>query len=116
MASRQDEEKPGLLEEFTDIQRFIKRAILRARPTWTLEDREDLAQSALARLMNLTRQQSGNGFSRAYLSKVVFSHIVDEFRRRRPPSINLEGGRRGAALQAWSTLDHRPLTSESPPN
>jgi len=71
------------IEDLAVVRRYIRGAIARACPRWSEDDVEEVAQRAVVRLFEIKEKGHQNGgFTRAYLSTVVHSHIVDEFRRR----------------------------------
>ncbi len=72
------------LEDFEQIRRYIKGAVIRACPGWSPDDVEEVTHHALLRLMKLSRKdRAEGGFTRPYLCRVAYTHIVDEIRRRR---------------------------------
>jgi len=76
---------PEPLEDLDEVRRYIRGAILRACPSWDPDDVEEVTHRAILRLMKLARGgQGGDGFTRPYLARVAYTHIVDEIRRRRP--------------------------------
>lgn len=76
---------PQPLEDFEEIRRYIRGAIRRACPRWDPDDVEETTQRAMVRLMEMAQKAPDEKrFTRPYLSRVVYTHIVDEIRRRRP--------------------------------
>jgi RNA polymerase sigma-70 factor (ECF subfamily) len=66
------------------LREALVQAVGRVCPPWLANDREDIVQVALAKLMeNAARDRTELEFSKAYLRKVAYSHVVDEIRRRR---------------------------------
>jgi len=56
----------------------------RVCPAWLANDREDIVQNAMTRLMMSSEAEGGDlEYSATYLRKVAYTHVVDEIRRRR---------------------------------
>lgn len=71
-------------ESLEQLRAQLLKAVWSICPSWLADDREDIVQMALAKLMeSAARTATGLGFSKTYLRKVAYSHVVDEIRRRR---------------------------------
>ena len=80
---------PSVEPDFSDrqvaaLRQRLERAVVRVCPAWLANDREDLVQIALTKLMeNAIRDRTELAFSPTYLRKVAYTHVVDEIRKRR---------------------------------
>jgi len=75
---------PHRLEDFEQIRRYIRSAVTRACPGWGPEDVEEVTHHAILRLMKLSQAEGHDGgFTKSYLCRAAYTHIVDEYRRRR---------------------------------
>lgn len=71
-------------ERLARLREALVQAVARVCPPWLANDREDIVQLALTKLMeNALRDRTELEYSKAYLRKVAYSHVVDEIRRRR---------------------------------
>ena len=78
------------IEDFAVVRRYMRGAIARACPYWSSDEVEEVTQRAVVRLVELEmRKPQPDGFTPPYLSKVAYTSIVDEFRRR-APEVSLE--------------------------
>lgn len=79
-------------EEFADLRRRLARAVERRCPRWLSDQREDIVQVAVMRLMQITgRDERTEPFPSSYLWKVAFSAMIDEIRRlRRAQLVSLD--------------------------
>ena len=70
----------------------IARAVRRACPRWLADRADDIAQTALMRVMDvLERREGERDLSPFYLKKAAYSAVVDEIRRlRRRREVPLE--------------------------
>jgi RNA polymerase sigma-70 factor (ECF subfamily) len=79
---------PASTEEIRDV---LMRAIRTIAPHWLAQDQEDLAQSAVIRVMHAVEGEESGVRSASYLWKVAHSVVMDELRRRRRrPETSLE--------------------------
>jgi RNA polymerase sigma-70 factor (ECF subfamily) len=71
-------------ERFAELRARLVQAVGRVCPAWLANDRDDIVQNAMTRLM-LSAQAEGTDleYSATYLRKVAYTHVVDEIRRRR---------------------------------
>ncbi len=65
------------------IREAVSRAIARHCPRWLADQKDDLAQAALVRILELERRGGAAVRTPTYAWKVAFSVVVDELRRRR---------------------------------
>ena len=85
--------------DYAKLREHLVRAVARLCPTWMSNQRDDLVQSAVIRVMQAVERQApgseGNRpFASSYLYKVAHSALVDEirrFRRRRETDLDDEG-------------------------
>ncbi len=71
-------------QRLAQLREALVQAVGRVCPPWLANDREDIVQLALTKLMeNALRDRTELEFSKTYLRKVAYSHVVDEIRRRR---------------------------------
>ncbi len=71
-------------ERFGRLRSELVRAVARVCPGWLANDREDIVQNALTKLIDTASRSDGElEFSKAYLRRVAYTHVVDEIRRRR---------------------------------
>lgn len=82
---RQREVVSGLGEErLARLRARLVRAVARVCPPWLANDREDIVQTALVKLMGSAKRGCEDlEHSAAYLRRVAYTHVVDEIRRRR---------------------------------
>lgn len=74
--------------EYAEIRGVLERALRRICPAWLAADRDDLAQDAVIRVMEIARRDAFSGeksreFSSSYLWRTAQSVLIDELRRRR---------------------------------
>ncbi len=71
--------------DYTKLRQDFVRAVARLCPGWLANQRDDLVQAAVMRVMHVvSRQSPGEGeqaFSSSYLYRVAHSALVDEMRR-----------------------------------
>lgn len=67
----------------TQIREVVARAVGRACRGWSPEEREDIVQAALVRVLELERRDGTAVRTATYLWRVAYSVTVDEVRRRR---------------------------------
>ncbi len=59
-------------------------SINRICPAWLANEREDIVQVALLRVVKVGRERANDfDFSNGYLHRTAYTHVVDEIRRRR---------------------------------
>lgn len=59
-------------------------SIGRICPAWLTNEREDIVQVALLRVIKVGRERANDfDFSNGYLHRAAYTHVVDEIRRRR---------------------------------
>jgi RNA polymerase sigma factor (sigma-70 family) len=75
-------ESPFGEERYGELRARLVQAVGRVCPAWLADDREDIVQNAMTRLM-LSESGGDTAYSATYLRKVAYSHVVDEIRRRR---------------------------------
>lgn len=72
------------VETYEQLRSELSRAMLRLCPPWLADQREDLVQTALIRVMKINRKSAGQkDLSKTYLWKVAHSALIDEIRRQR---------------------------------
>ena len=82
--------------DYATLRQNVVKAVARLCPRWMVNRRDDLVQTAVIRVMQITRKRApspdGNqALSTSYLHKVAYSVLVDEIRRlRRRPETDLE--------------------------
>ena len=70
--------------DFEELERKIRRAVLKVCPPSLSDQRDDLVQIALVKVMEICRRDEGKRqFNSSYLWKVAYSALIDELRRRR---------------------------------
>lgn len=90
-------------EEVAGVRRYLSVAIARASPGWPREVIEELAQAGVVRLMELEqRRPISGGYPPAYLSRVAYTLVVDEIRRRRRESSLDSDETSGWVLRSWA--------------
>jgi RNA polymerase sigma-70 factor (ECF subfamily) len=72
--------------DYSKLRRDIVRAVARICPSWLANQRDDLVQTAMMRVMQIVESQpprpEGDApFASSYLHKVAYSVLVDEIRR-----------------------------------
>jgi RNA polymerase sigma-70 factor (ECF subfamily) len=71
--------------EVTELRAVLERAVARVCPPWLVDQRDDLVQAAVMKVIE-ARRKSGEGIdalASSYLYRVAHSALVDEIRRRR---------------------------------
>jgi len=74
--------------DYAKLREDLVRAVARLCPGWLSNQRDDLVQAAVMRVMQVVGQPSSDGegnrpFAASYLYKVAYSALVDEIRRVR---------------------------------
>jgi RNA polymerase sigma-70 factor (ECF subfamily) len=97
------EARSGLSEEAcSNLLKAIAKAVSRVCPAWLVDRRDDLAQAAMMKVMEIHRKSEGDReLSTSYLYKVAHSALVDEIRRirrRREVAFEVDGGSEGHAV------------------
>jgi RNA polymerase sigma-70 factor, ECF subfamily len=74
--------------DYATLRQDVARAVARLCPRWMVDRSDDLVQSAVMRVMQITGKRSASGegnqpLSTSYLYKVAYSVLVDEIRRLR---------------------------------
>lgn len=78
------------------LRRDLSRAVAAVCPSWLADDREDLVQAAMIKVMAVERRGEAQGegippLGTSYLYRVAHSAVIDEIRvRRRRPEVSLE--------------------------
>jgi RNA polymerase sigma-70 factor, ECF subfamily len=72
--------------DYSKLRRDVVRAIARICPSWLANQRDDLVQTAMMRVMQIVeshppRPEGDSPFASSYLHKVAYSVLVDEIRR-----------------------------------
>ena len=69
-------------EDFGRLRRLLVQAITASCPRWLAEERDDMVQRALVRIVQIAnRRAAGDGFSASYLNRVAFTVVADEISR-----------------------------------
>jgi RNA polymerase sigma-70 factor (ECF subfamily) len=89
----------GSEPDFEALRERLEVAVARVCPFWLHDQREDLVQTALVRIMEIVKRERGeSSFNATYLWRTAYSVTLDEIRRvRRKREVPLEeepGGRR----------------------
>ncbi len=83
-SSTRDHDPARDAPDYDQLERDLRKAVLRVCPSWLLEERDDLLQVALLRVMHVHEKSEGfRALSSSYLRRVAYSALVDEIRRRR---------------------------------
>ena len=79
-------------ERFARLRGRLATAVARVCPAWLANERDDLVQASMFKVMRITRDREGNEeLSPSYLYRVAFSAVIDEMRvRRRRSEVPLE--------------------------
>lgn len=78
------DETPGDAFKPSQLRAKLARAVTASCPLWLSDSAEDIVQSAMLRVINLTKKNEGKtDFNSSYLWRVAYSALVDEIRRRR---------------------------------
>lgn len=76
--------RPAVDERLAELRAELVKAVGRICPPWLANEREDIVQNALSKLMDTAaRAEAELEFSKTYLRRVAYTHVVDEIRRRR---------------------------------
>jgi RNA polymerase sigma-70 factor (ECF subfamily) len=72
--------------DYSKLRRDVVRAVSRVCPSWLSNQRDDLVQAAMMRVMQIveklpSRPEGDAPFASSYLHKVAYSVLVDELRR-----------------------------------
>jgi RNA polymerase sigma-70 factor (ECF subfamily) len=82
-------------EDYGKLRRDIEIAVSRVCPSWLADRRDDLAQAAVMKVMEILRKSEGNRqLSSSYLYRVAHSALIDEIRRirrRREVALEVDG-------------------------
>jgi RNA polymerase sigma-70 factor, ECF subfamily len=84
--------------DYSKLRQDLARAVARICPSWLANERDDLVQAAVMRVMQITGKRAleseGDApLASSYLYKVAYSALVDEIRRvRRRRETGLEAG------------------------
>jgi RNA polymerase sigma-70 factor (ECF subfamily) len=78
--------------EIAALREELVRAVARTCPRWLADRADDLVQTALMRVLEISARREGEAqFSALYLRKTAYSAVVDEIRRlRRRREVPLE--------------------------
>lgn len=89
---------PG--DSYSELRSGLERAVARVCPPWLADQREDLVQVALMRVMEIERKsEEERRFSSSYLWRAAYSALVDEIRRiRRRREVPLETATTGSVM------------------
>jgi RNA polymerase sigma factor (sigma-70 family) len=85
---------PGLPGDLTEVRQLLRRAVRRVCPGFLEAQQEDIVQSALLRVVEISsRSEHGGVRSASYLWRAAYSATVDEIRRtERRREVPLEEG------------------------
>lgn len=105
---------PVKAEDIERIRRLLSRAVAARCPRWLAEERDDLVQKALVRILKLSPDRAGDGgFSASYLNRVAFTVIADEVNKRRQlPSYPLDVLPNGEPAASGKGPDRNQLNKE----
>lgn len=74
----------GATPSYTELHEQLQKAVTAVCPLWLADQRDDLVQNAMLRVMDLQDRSEGKReFSSSYLWKVAHSALIDEIRRHR---------------------------------
>jgi len=92
---------------YDDLHDRLQKAVLAVCPLWLSDQRDDLVQVAMLRVMDLEKRSEGKReFSSSYLWKVAHSALIDEIRRCRR--------RQEVAIEDATPVDFPATPSSSP--
>jgi len=74
-------ESPSIVVE--DLRRRLEQAVGRLCPRWLREDRDDLVQTSVVRILERVRDGGPADFNATYLWKTAYTVVLDEVRRVR---------------------------------
>ena len=70
--------------DYVALRRALGRAIGRVCPAWLVEQREDIVQVAMTKVVRVMEAgKAAEAITPAYLSRVAYHAVVDEIRRQR---------------------------------
>lgn len=89
-------------DDYAWMRQRLERALARSCPPWLADQKEDLVQTALIKVMEIRRRSEGKRtFSSSYLWRTAYSALIDEIRRqRRRGEVPLEDGESESPLPA----------------
>ncbi len=81
-------------DDYAWMRQRLERALARSCPPWLADQKEDLVQTALIKVMEIRRRSEGERtFSSSYLWRTAYSALIDEIRRhRRRGEVPLDDG------------------------
>ncbi len=75
---------PDTADDYAELREKLGRAVGTICPRWLADQREDIVQVSLMRVMEVRRKSEGTReFSSSYLWRTAYSAMVDEIRRLR---------------------------------
>lgn len=82
------------MDDYAELNDKLARAVASVCPRWLAEQRDDIVQVALMRVMEIRRKsEEEREFSSSYLWRTAYSALIDEIRRlRRRQEVPLEEG------------------------
>ena len=98
--------RPTLIAEnemFDELRQQLARAVMRACPQWLAEQREDIVQEAMIRVMRQLERSEERTLNASYLWRVGYSVTIDHIRKlraRREVSLGSSGDADGAGGRA----------------
>lgn len=97
--------------DWNELRERLMQSVVRICPAWLSDRRDDLVQSSMMRVMAILEKSEGDReLGASYLSRVVYSALIDEIRRlRRRQEVALEDEETGEIRTA--TLHPDPETS-----
>lgn len=72
------------------VRKTLERAVAAVCPRWLSEQREDIVQSAMRKVLFATQDEQNRLLASSYLWKVAYSATADEIRQRRRMAIPME--------------------------
>lgn len=97
----------GATPSYTELHERLQKAVTAVCPLWLTDQRDDLVQIAMLRVMDLQERSEGKRqFSSSYLWKVAHSALIDEIRRHRR--------RQEVAIEDATPVDLPATNSSSP--
>jgi RNA polymerase sigma-70 factor (ECF subfamily) len=79
-----EESAAGRDPDYEALRERLESAVARVCPFWLRDQREDLVQTALVRIMEIVKREGGEGsFNATYLWRTAYSVTLDEIRRGR---------------------------------
>ncbi len=102
-----DDPLPGLPGDLTEVRQLLRRAVRRVCPGFLEAQQEDIVQSALLRVVEISsRSEHGGIRSASYLWRAAYSATVDEIRRA--------GRRREVSLDDSAVVEFRSSATPDP--